>query len=99
MVGDAFNAIHQFRNVKVYEQTEGIIAEAQVGQDLGAVKRNSFFDGFQLNHHLIFSQNIEAITCIYRQAFVYDWEGLLSGVSDTPEFQFVRKCSFICRFQ
>jgi hypothetical protein len=69
-IGEATDAVDQFRDVEVDEESGWEVRETKVGEELRFVHRFDVFDGFELNGDLLFDEEIQAEGIGYVQAFV-----------------------------
>ena len=72
------DALFQHPDVEVDEQANPPSPEAQVGQELGIVKREQVLDRLFLDYDLACDQQIQTISAVKLHALVLDCEGKLT---------------------
>lgn len=61
LIDKSLDAVANNRNVEIDEKTEATIIEFKVGKQLRFMDRQDFFNGFQLDNHLSFNEQINII--------------------------------------
>ncbi len=57
-VDDASDAVLDERHLEVYEQTEALVSEPEIGQKLLLVNRSKKLDGFHFYDHLVLDYQV-----------------------------------------
>ncbi len=60
-VHEAFDAVFQMNNVKVYKQSEGFATEFEVGEDLSLMHRADGIDRLEFHNHQVFDKQVDPI--------------------------------------
>ena len=66
----SYDRVSEDYGVEVDEEADAEATEFQVGQQLGFVSRDEFFDGFDFQHDLFLNHEIEAVTALEVHAFI-----------------------------
>jgi hypothetical protein len=75
------------------------VSQLQVCQELGLVNRQQFFYGFQFQNHFVSHKEIDSVTTIQLQAFVFDREVHLPLKAQSPKLKLVAKALLVGRLQ
>ena len=71
------------RNVEVNEQSNFMITEFEVGQNLSEMEGKQFLHCFQFDDDAVFDQEVDSIARVNLNPVVDDWESCLMLESDT----------------
>ena len=87
------------RNVEVNEQSDFMITELQVGQDLSEMKGKQFLHCLQFDDDAVFDKEVDPVSRIYSNALIYDRKPHLMFKSNTVQPELVAKASIVRTFQ
>jgi hypothetical protein len=85
--------------VEIEQQTEGMTAEAKVGQELRFVNRVYGVHRLDLEDEIIVDNDIHLVMTVEFNAFVADWKPLATNERDSGKVQLMTQAGLVRTFQ
>jgi hypothetical protein len=98
-VGHSHDTVAHLRDMKIQKIAELEPAEPEIAQQLATVYRQNCVDGFELNNHQIFDNEISSIGDVEGQILVAERQGALTLNSKAKLFKLINETRFVGAFQ
>lgn len=98
-INNARDAVFDQRHVKVDEQAQPLVREAEIGQKLLLVNRSENLDGFHFYDHFVLDDQVGPKSGVDADGRVDHWNRLLAHRAKTPAAQFIGQDRVVNRFE